>query len=733
MRPVGGRPRADAQSGTLQGMPTLSPCSLDARAHGEDGVAARLPEELRPLADVALDLWWSWQPGAADLFRSVDPGRWESCGRNPVKLLRDASPARLAEAARDRELVARAAALARALEEEHRKPFAGVSFAAPHRPVAFLCAEYGLHASLPIYSGGLGLLAGDVLKEAADRGLPLVAVGLFYRRGYFHQRLDRSGWQHEYWTTATPEELPMRLELDTQGAPRQVRVTLHGREVAAKIWHVQVGRVPLFLLDTDVPENEPLDRWITSTLYVSDRAFRLMQYAVLAIGGLRALRALGIDPSVVHLNEGHAALASLELAREEVQRGVPFDRALESAARRVVFTTHTPVAAGNERYDREEILRVLGQLPGELGIDVERLLALGRGQPEDLAQPFGVSELALRASRSANAVSARHGEVARRMWRHLWPARAVEGVPISHVTNGVHLPTWMAPPLRQLLDRHLPAGWMEGDASAWEAVEAIPDAELWAARCAMRSRLVEYVRRKSVEDRLARGEPIGYVEAAAQTFDPNVLTIGFARRIASYKRLHLLIQDPGRALARLRGPRPLQLVMAGKAHPADDVAKRLVQLVFGLKGEEGAAGRTAFLEDYDMEVGRELVSGCDLWVNLPRPPLEASGTSGMKAALNGGLNLSVLDGWWCEGYDGRNGWAIDSQAVSDEGVQDARDGDVLYRLLEEEVVPTFYDRGGDGVPHAWVRRIKASLRSAATHFTTRRMMGEYIARVYPHR
>ena len=712
-------------------MPVLSPCQTDPLAHAEDGVAARLPDELRPLAPLVYDLWWSWQRGAEELFRSIDPQRWEATRRNPVKLLRDATPSCLAAAARDRALVARAEALALAREEEQRRRFAPLSFATPERPIAFFCAEYGLHGSLPIYSGGLGVLAGDVLKEASDQRLPLVAVGLLYRRGYFHQRLDRSGSQHEYWTTATPEELPMRLEVDAGGRPRLVHLTLQGREVAAQIWHVQVGRVPLFLLDTDVPGNDAVDRWITSTLYVADRAYRLMQYAVLAIGGLRALQAMGIDPSVVHVNEGHAALAALELARQEVARGTSFDGALERARRRVVFTTHTPVAAGNERYQREEILQVLGHLPGELGIEAERLLALGRGDPSDAGQPFGVSELALRASRSANGVSARHGEVARRMWGHLWPERGAGDVPITHVTNGVHLPTWMAPPMRALLDRYLPSGWDEGDARAWEAVDGIPAAALWEVRNQLRRRLVEYVRQKSVGDRLARGEPIEYVEAAARAFDPAVLTVGFARRIASYKRLYLLVRDPPRALALLRGPRRMQLVMAGKAHPADDGAKRLVQAVFELKGDEAAASRTAFLEDYDMRAAHELVAGCDLWVNLPRPPLEASGTSGMKAALNGGLNLGILDGWWCEGFDGTTGWGIESQPGPDEDAQDARDAAALYRLLEEEVLPAFYERGEDGVPQAWVARIRASLRMAGAGFTTRRMLRDYVARIYP--
>ena len=388
-----------------------------------------------------------------------------------------------------------------------------------------------------------------------------------------------------------------------------------------------------------------------------------MQYAVLAIGGLRALQTLGIRPSIVHLNEGHAALAALELAREGVQAGLPVERALDEARQRVVFTTHTPIPAGNEHYGQDEILQLLGHLPGELGIDPGTFLALA--QPPD-APSFGVTELALRTSRTANAVSALHGRVARRMWQKLWPGRSEADVPIIHVTNGVHAPTWIAPELQALLDRWLPAGWRAGDPTAWAAVEAIPDGELWAVRNALRARLVEYVRRKTVADRLARGEPIPYVESAALTFDPGVLTVGFARRVAAYKRLDLLIRDPARALALLHGPRRLQLVISGKAHPSDDGAKRLVQRIFELKDVAGATGYVAFLEDYDLEIARQLVAGCDVWLNLPRPPLEASGTSGMKVALNGGLNLSVLDGWWPEAYDGSNGWALPADGMQDD-------------------------------------------------------------------
>ncbi|MGE5183954.1 MAG: alpha-glucan family phosphorylase [Acidobacteriota bacterium] len=692
-------------------------------------IAARLPHELAPLARLALNLWWSWQPQGSSVFRAIDPARWDACGDNPVKLLRDTSPACLAAAERDETLIARIRALDAALEHELARPCASPEVASVEHPIAFLCAEYGLHASLPIYSGGLGVLVGDWLKEASDAALPLVAFGLYYRRGFFRQRLDRSGWQHEYWTESTAEELPLQLVVDDAGAPRIVRVDIRGRSVVACIWRVEVGRIPLFLLDTNLPENDPISRFITSTLYVGDRAFRLMQYAMLAIGGVRAMRAMGIDPAVIHLHEGHAALATVELFREGRARALSFDDALAAARNRVVFTTHTPVPAGNEHYHVAQLDELLA-FPRVLGADHDALLALGRAASEPPTQ-FGVTELALRTSRRANAVSRKHGDVARAMWQHLWPGRSAQDVPIGHITNGVHLPTWMAEPMRALLDRHLGRGWEARD--DWAGLDQIPDEELWAVRTALRARLVEYVRRKTITDRLARGEPIAYAEGAASTFDPSVLTLGFARRLAAYKRMHLLVQDPGRALALLRGPRRLQVVIAGKAHPNDDGGKQFVQRVFALKNVELAATHVAFLEDYDMATAAQLVAGCDVWVSLPRPPLEASATSGMKAGLNGAINLGVLDGFWAEAFDGANGWAIASESTGDERAQDARDAAALYSLLEREVVPAFYDRDAQGIPRAWIRRMRASLRTMATRFTTRRMLREYVERVYPAR
>ncbi len=693
-------------------------------------LATRLPRPLAPLAGLAYNLGWAWQPNGDEIFRAVAPEMWETCAHNPVRLLLEAPDSVLEAAASTPSLLANVERVESALSAELAAPLARVGQATAERPIAFVCAEFGVHASLPIYAGGLGVLAGDLLKEASDQRLPLVGVGLLYRRGYFHQRLDRSGWQHEHWVMEPPERMPLVWATGADGAPLAIRVPVRGRDVAARVWRAQIGRTPLFLLDTDVPENDPIDRWITAELYVRNRDVRLMQYTVLGLGSVRALRALGLDPALYHLNEGHAAFAALELAREEVARGASFADAVARCRSRLVFTTHTPVASGNEAFSEEQVAGVLRALPEKLGVTAGEMLARGNGATDDPSS-FSMTAFALRSAASANGVSRRHGEVARAMWRRIYGGGGTQA-PIAHITNGVHLPTWMEPAMRALLTRHLGEGWERSAAAPerWAAVDAIPDEELWAVRQELRARLVERIRTRSVADRLARGEPLDYVERAARAFDANMLTMGFARRIASYKRLHLLVWNPSRALALLRGSLAMQVIIAGKAHPQDDDAKRLVQTIFALKDEPMAAARVAFLEDYDLREAREVIAGCDLWVNLPRPPLEASGTSGMKAALNGGINLSVLDGWWSEGFDGTNGWGVRSEPGPDDAVQDGRDADAVYQLLETEIVPLFYERDARGVPRRWVQKIKASMRTIGSRFTARRMLGEYVARCY---
>jgi starch phosphorylase len=696
-------------------------------------LAARLPESLGVLARLAYNYRWAWEPGGDALFERVDALRWQLCARNPVRLLQEASTAALERAAQDAELLERAAEIEARIRADLERPFAGPL--STDNPLAYFSAEFAVHQSLPIYSGGLGALAGDILKEASDLALPFVAVGLLYRQGYFRQRIDRGGWQHEYWVDTDPDRTPAALITGEDGAPLTVTVPIRGSDVVAQIWRVAVGRVPLLLLDAERPENDQSSRWITSRLYTSDPDVRLAQYVLLGVGGVRALEALGVDPGVVHLNEGHAAFAALELVRGEKQRGAALEEAFALARSRTIFTTHTPVPAGNDTYPASQVVDALRRVAQDIGAEPDALVRLGRTHPDDEHEPFGVTQFALRTSRAANGVSRRHGEVAREMWHALWPDRPVDEVPIGHVTNGVHLPTWLGGPMRALLDRHLPEDWIHhaSDPRTWEAIDAIPAADLWAVRREQRATLVDYVRQRAQIDRLGRDEPRDYVERAAHAFDPDVLTLGFARRLATYKRMHLLFADADRGLNLLADGRPVQIVMAGKAHPRDDEGKRQVQALFGLKNAPQVNGRVVYLDDYDLGMAATLVRGCDVWVNLPRPPLEASGTSGMKNIANGGLHLSVLDGWWAEGYDGSNGWALPGEVDADHGAQDWRDGQELYRLLEQEVVPSFYDHGGDGVPPAWVARMRASLRTLAPRFSATRMLEDYVERMYaPH-
>jgi starch phosphorylase len=692
-------------------------------------LAAQLPPTLAPLAHVAYNFRWSWTPGARETFRAIDPARYERVGGNPVRLLTEADAECIDRAAADPAIADTAKQLRATIAADLARPLAsGMSL---ERPVAFMCAEFGVDASLPIYAGGLGVLAGDILKEASDQALAMVGVGLLYRRGYFRQRVDTTGLQHEYWVDIDPDRLPAaRVTIDDE--PFVVHVPVFGRQVAAQVWRVDVGRVPLFLLDTDLPENQPVDRWITARLYDGDPAIRLAQYAVLGRGGIRALQGLGIDPRVVHLNEGHPALALLELTAQEVANGASFDDAFAKTRDRVVFTTHTPVPAGNETYPAAQFLGVVADLAAELGIDDRRLLGLGRIDPDDQNEPCGMTALAIRGSRSTNGVSARHGDVSRKMWKPLFGELPGGAVPIGHVTNGVHAPTWIATPLRRLIDKYRGDNWVANasDPETWAPIDQIPDEELWAVRCELRSRVVDLARERSVTDRLTRGETLGYVEAAARTFSPDVLTIGFARRIATYKRLHLLVYDAARAMRLLDAEYPVQVLLAGKAHPRDDAAKSVVQSLFGLRLSPSVGSRVAFLEDYDIALAQVLVAGCDVWVNVPRPPLEASGTSGMKSALNGGIQVSVLDGWWAEAWDHTNGWAIDGETDADEAAQDERHAIALYELLEREVVPAFYERDEQGVPRAWMKRMKRSLRTIGPRFAATRMVDDYKHDVY---
>jgi starch phosphorylase len=693
------------------------------------GLAERLPEPLRPLATVAFNYRWSWDPDGAAVFAAIDQERWRSGGKNPVRLLIEASPQVRARAAVDDDLLERIDGLVQRLRADlARPPWHVVD---PARPVAFLCSEFGVHQSLPLYAGGLGVLAGDILKELSDLAVPAVGVGLRYRFGYFHQRLDYSGWQQEYWTESDPYLSAMALVREDGGRPIEVVVPIWGRDVHARVWRVDVGRVPLFLLDADLPVNHPIDRWITGRLYDGHPEVRLAQYALLGVGAVRMFRRLGLDPGLLHLNEGHPTLAALELVAEKVAAGEAFAEAVEEIRRRVVFTTHTPVPAGNETYPADRFLGAVTGLEKRLGLTTDDLLQLARVHSEDPSGEPGMTPIALRLARSTNGVSKRHGDVARHMWNDLYPG-PVDAVPITHVTNGVHVPTWTGTAFSDLFDRHLGSDWREraGDPATWKAIDQIPDADLWEARCAARRTLVTWANERSAEDRVRRGVPFEDIEASATAMDPDVLTVGFARRAASYKRLYLLGINADRAVGLLDDPTPIQMLLGGKAHPSDDGAKGMIRDLFNLRWAPQVVSRVSYLEDYDLEMGALLTMGCDVWLNIPRPPLEASGTSGMKSVLNGGLNVSVLDGWWAEGFDGTNGWGLSGEVDEDHERQDRAHAEELFSVFENEIIPTFYDRDDDGVPTRWVARMRASLKTCAWRFSATRMIRDYVEDVY---
>jgi starch phosphorylase len=705
-----------------------------------------LPGSLHALERLAWNYWWSWAADGTALFRDLDPGVWEECEHNPRRLLAEVSEFRLMQMATDPQYCARVAKLGESFDaymtDERVWTPPGGGAITHANPVAYFCAEYGIHVSLPLYSGGLGILAGDHLKSASDLRLPLVAVGLLYRYGYFRQRLTRDGWQEEHYGVTHPQVLPIRQVRDDAGAALHVEVLMRGRTVRAQAWRVDVGRVPLYLLDTDIPENEEMDRWVTGHLYGGDRETRIVQEMMLGIGGVRLLRQLKIEPSTFHLNEGHSAFLTLELARElKAERGLDFETARREVRERCVFTTHTPIAAGNDEFATPLIEKCFGDTyEPSLGLSHEEFLELGRVNPNDAQEWFGLTPLAIRMCRSTNGVSAKHGEVSRALWQDIWPElTSVAEIPITSVTNGVHAPTWVAPLVRALYEKHVGPDWNERvhDRAEWSAgIEKISERELWEAHSLLKQRLVAFIRHRSFHARAHRGEGRDYTEAARTMFDPAALTIGFARRVAAYKRWSLLLTDPDRLLRLINdAERPVQFVFAGKAHPQDQGAKIILQQLARWKYEPLVMNRAVFLQDYDQEIARQLVQSVDVWLNVPRRPLEASGTSGEKVAMNGGLNLSILDGWWIEGYDGQNGWAIgDHDASMDEEQEieemDTRDAESLYRILEEEVVPLYYDRDAEGLPRGWVARMKHAIETLVPAFNSDRMVEEYARRIY---
>src|ERR1700738_1638581 len=687
---------------------------------------------------LARNLWWSWDYDSASLFRDLDPLRWSQLNHSPVSLLNEYPLAKLAARAAELVLHSRinyAYRRLREYEDAERTWGARHAGVLRPRPVAYFSAEFGVHESLPVYSGGLGVLAGDHIKSASDLGIPLVGVGLFYGRGYFRQRLDQNGWQKEEYLTTDVSQMPMEPAIGKNGAPVVVQGDTISGCLRAKVWRVEVGRRDLFLLDSNLEGNAPGDRELTSTLYGGDRRNRIRQELLLGVGGLRALRAMGITPSVLHLNEGHSAFAVLEAVRLRMEEeGVSFDTAVSRVSREVVFTTHTPVPAGHDRFDAALLEEHLGLIREELGLSQESFLGLGRENPNNGEEEFCMTVLALRLSRRANAVSALHGEVSRAMWSGLTPGKQEDEVPIGHITNGVHVPSWLAPQMFRLYDRHLGTGWQENhaDPGIWGGIEDGDDGELWETHLNLKSQLLEFVRRRAVRQAERRSESAEILQRLGRVLSPDALTIGFARRFATYKRAHLILSDIENLASMVNDPkRPVQFVFAGKAHPRDEPGKRMLQQIAMLMRDPKFSDKFVFIEDYDINVGRHFVQGVDVWLNNPRRPLEASGTSGQKVVLNGGLNLSVLDGWWAEAYDGLNGFAIGTgRTHSNMNIHDSRDGEDLYRVLREEVIPLYYHRDRDGLPRDWIKRMKRTIRTLGWRFNADRMVMDYTLKCY---
>jgi starch phosphorylase len=688
----------------------------------------------RKLAELSQNLWWSWQPEIRAIFRELSPELWSAVYHNPVALLQRMDADDIAHRVQNLEMQTRINQAHRRLRE-YLDGVAGwaIENAGPllARPVAYFSAEFGLHHSLPIYSGGLGVLAGDHLKSMSDLGVPVVGVGLLYHEGYVHQRIDAAGWQQDLFEPIASHELPTRASCDAAGNPLRIAVELPGRKVFLRVWRVDVGRSGLVLLDARDDENSPADRELTGRLYGGDQETRIQQEILLGVGGFRALGELGIRPSVLHLNEGHSAFALLERARQIVQdEGVSAAAALREVAASSVFTTHTPVEAGHDRFRLELARGHLESLAAGLQLPIEEVLALGADPPAGAAALFGPTVLALNLSQRANAVSALHGRVSRQMWKPLYPGRSEEEVPIGHITNGVHVRTWVAADMAELIAHYMGNRWMDEltRADSWTAIDTIPDAELWEVHQVLKSQLVGFVRERLTQ----RRQRLGLPAPATEPLDPDVLTLGFARRFATYKRADLFLRDLDRFAHLVGDPdRPVQIVFAGKAHPQDTGGKELARRVATLGDDPRFAGRVVFVENYSMHVGRQLVQGVDAWLNTPRRPLEACGTSGQKCILNGVLNLSILDGWWAEAYDGSNGFAIGHGKVhADPEVQDARDALALFDTLEQQAVPLYYERDRRGLPRGWIARVKRAIRTLAWRYNADRMVTDYVRECY---
>ena len=694
-----------------------------------------LPRRINRLGELSYNLWWVWNPLALRLFNHIDNNLWERANHNPIRWLRNVPRPVLNAAAQDPlylELYDRVFADFDTYLNRENTWF-GATYPNQQKQIAYFSMEFGLHETLPIYSGGLGVLSGDHLKETSDIGLPLVGVGLLYTEGYFSQRISEDGWQEATNNPLDFENLPLNLVRKQDGSELTIQVEFPDSPVQARIWEVRIGRTPLYLLDTNMDANNPFVRQLTTRLYWSDVNLRIMQEVLLGVGGVRALRALGYSPAVWHMNEGHAAFMTLERARELVQTGKTFEEAINLSKVNNVFTTHTPVPAGNDEFPLWLIDKYLACLWPELGLTRDQFADLARHQV-NWGETFSMPVLALKYSNGRNAVSELHGIVSREMWKGLWPGRAAEDVPITYVTNGVHTSTWLARRMRVLYEKHFGHDWLEhlDDFEMWEKMETIQASELWAVRSHLKRKLSFYIQERARQRWMKGGFHPVQVIASGVMLDPYVLTIGFARRFATYKRASLVTSEFDRLLRIINQPnRPVQIIFSGKSHPADEPGKMLIQEVYRAVKKAENGGRIVFLEDYDMNLARYLVQGVDIWMNTPRRPNEASGTSGMKAAVNGALNFSVLDGWWREAYNGDNGWAIGPDAELNEDVQDVADAESLYETLEKEIIPLYYgERDANDIPVKWVQRMKESLRTITPQFSTRRMLKEYTERLY---